>query len=204
MIINGETMLVSNLSYAKLPQDFLLLPILYFFFNLDLVCNIINKNKRIIVFIDDYTVQITSFSITKNLPILQTKIISHLKSQVLFSKTIFQAKKIYKIHFTQNKNRILKAKANILLIIKNQKIYAFQKIKIFDVILDFEVHYSNYITQVCKQGINAVVILKQLKNLRLEAIQQLYISILILIIDYAFVILAPNAIKGVLARLNTI
>lgn len=64
------------------------------------------------------------------------------------------------IYFTQNKKRILKAKVNMLLIIENQKIYAFQEIKILDIVLDYKLSYSSHIAQVCKQGLNAVLTLK--------------------------------------------
>lgn len=56
------------------------------------------------------------------------------------------------------------------LIIKDQRIYTFQKVKILSVVLDSELHYSSHIARTCKQDINIVLALKQLKNLRPKAI----------------------------------
>lgn len=58
----------------------------------------------------------------------------------------------------------LDAEANQPFIIQDQEIYTSHEIKILDVILDTELHYSTHIAQVCKHGINAVLALKQLRT----------------------------------------
>lgn len=163
VVVNGKITLVSIFSHTGLPQGSPLSPILYLFFNSDLVCSVINKNKGAIAFIDDYTTWVTSSNIVENLVILQTKIVPYLESWALSSGATFQAKKTCMVNFTQNKKRILDAKANMPLIIKNQRIHASQEVKILGVVLDFELRYSSHITQACKQGIIAVLALKQLK-----------------------------------------
>lgn len=53
--INGESSSVSLLSQAGLPQGSPLSPIIYLFFNANLVEEVINKNKGSLAFIDDFT-----------------------------------------------------------------------------------------------------------------------------------------------------
>ncbi len=86
-------MSVSSLSHAGLPQASPLSPILYLFFNSDLVRNVINKNKGAIAFIDDYTAWVTGTSIAGNWAILQVKIVPDLESWASSSGATFQAKK---------------------------------------------------------------------------------------------------------------
>ncbi len=108
------------------------------------------------------------------------------------------------VHFTRNKKRILKAEANTPLVIKDQRIHASQEVKILGVLLDSELRYSSAIARLCKQGINAVLALKQLKNPRPKATRQLYTSTVAPFVDYASVIWAPNATKSALSRLDAI
>lgn len=54
IIVNKIIILVNTFLYMELPQNSQLSPILYLFFNLDLVYSIINKNKKVILFINNY------------------------------------------------------------------------------------------------------------------------------------------------------
>ena len=98
----------------------------------------------------------------------------------------------------------MEAEANMLLVIKDRRIRDSQQVKILGDVLDSELRYSSHIARACKRGINAVLALKRLKNLRPKAIGQLYTSTMALIVDYASVIWAPNANKNALSKLNAI
>ena len=43
------------MKYADLPQGSFLSPLLFLFFNADLVKSVINKNRGVITFVDDHT-----------------------------------------------------------------------------------------------------------------------------------------------------
>ncbi len=75
--VNGVTTSVGSLAHAGLSQGSLLSPILYLFFNSDLIRSVINKNKGAIAFIDGYTAWVTRPSITRNVALLQAKIVPH-------------------------------------------------------------------------------------------------------------------------------
>ena len=53
--VNGETTDLISLEHADLPQGLPLSPILFLFFNADLIQSPINKNKGSIAFIDEFT-----------------------------------------------------------------------------------------------------------------------------------------------------
>lgn len=53
--VNGETTDLISLEHAGLPQGLPLSPILFLFFNADLIQGPINKNKGSIAFIDEFT-----------------------------------------------------------------------------------------------------------------------------------------------------
>lgn len=79
-------------------------------FNADPVKRKINKNREAIAFIDDYSAWVTSPSIESNINLLQFQIIPHVKSWAKASGAIFQAKKTYITHFTNNKRVVEKQK----------------------------------------------------------------------------------------------
>ncbi len=95
--INGEISCKTALAQARLPQGSPLSPILYLFFNAELVQGVINKNKGSIAFIDDFTVWVTSLSIGENLNKIRTSIIPHFfrklgsrkRGGILFTKDGF-------------------------------------------------------------------------------------------------------------------
>ncbi len=80
VVVNRVTMSVSSLAHAGLLQSSPLFPILYLFFNSDLICSVINKNKGVGAFIDDYTAWVTGPSIAGNPALLQAKIVPHLEN----------------------------------------------------------------------------------------------------------------------------
>ncbi len=114
-------------------------------FNSDLICSVINENKRAIAFIDDYTAWVTRPSMAGNVALLQAKIIPHLENWALSSEATFQVKKTWMVHFTWNKKRTGEAEADKPLIIGDQRILAHQEVKILGVILDSVLRYSNHI-----------------------------------------------------------
>ncbi len=100
--INGDISCKTALAQAGLPQGSPLSPILYLFFNAELVQGVINKNKGSIAFIDDFTAWVTSPSITENLNKIRTSITLHLESWAHESAAVFNSQKTVFIHSTRN------------------------------------------------------------------------------------------------------
>ena len=76
--VNGETKDLISLEHAGLPQGSPLSPILFLFFNADLIQGPINKNKGSIAFIDDFTAWVTGDTIAQNVEKVQSSVIPHL------------------------------------------------------------------------------------------------------------------------------
>lgn len=99
--VNSTFISVIDLYYAGFSQKFLFSPILYFFFNIDLIKSKINKNQESIVFIDNYLAWIIWNSIEHNIKLFQDMTILYFLSLAKISDVIFQTKKTYFIHFTK-------------------------------------------------------------------------------------------------------
>lgn len=205
VVVNGIPTEVENITNAGLPQGSPLSPILYLFFNANLVSSVINKNKGSIAFIDDYTAWVTRPNIGANVTKLQNEIIPHMEAWAYSSGATFQAKKTYMVHFTQNKARLKDTDADMPLKIKDQSIYPSSEVKILGVVLDANLRYHSHVARVCKRGTNAVLALKRLKNhLRPETARQLFSSTVAPVIDYASIIWALNSTKSSLSKLDSI
>lgn len=64
--INGLTSMPQSLDHPGLPQGSPLSPLLFLFFNAELVKCVINKNRGAIAFVDDYLAWVTGDSIESN------------------------------------------------------------------------------------------------------------------------------------------
>lgn len=90
------------LKVVELLQKSALFLILFLFFNNDLVKIIINKNKKAITFIDDYTAWIIELDIKSNIKHLQITVIPKLEVLAKGSSAIFNLKKIVIVYFIQS------------------------------------------------------------------------------------------------------
>lgn len=77
--MNGITSKPASLPYAGLPQGSSLSPLLFLFFNASLVKSVINKCRRAIVFVDDYSAWVTGNSIVDNVDFLQNHVVGPLE-----------------------------------------------------------------------------------------------------------------------------
>jgi hypothetical protein len=73
--INGETSAMADVRCAGLPQESPLSPMLFLFFNTDLVQSPINKARGAIAFVDDYNAWVTGPSAGANIERLQNEVI---------------------------------------------------------------------------------------------------------------------------------
>lgn len=84
------------LSYCKNYQSFLL----FLFFNINLIKNVINKNRKTIVFVDDYITWLIDDSTEFNIIKLQNQVINLPEKLASRLSTIFHLDKSYLTHFT--------------------------------------------------------------------------------------------------------
>ncbi len=98
--VNGETSTITSLAQAGLPQGSPLSPILYLFFNSDLVTGVINKYKGSLVFILNFTAWVVSPTIADNLRKIRATIIPHLENWIYVSGAVFNSQKTVFTYFT--------------------------------------------------------------------------------------------------------
>ena len=77
--VNGYTSVPQLLEHPGLPQGSLLSPLLFLFFNVDLVKSVINKNWGAITFVDNYSAWVTRDSVESNMIKLQAQVVDLLE-----------------------------------------------------------------------------------------------------------------------------
>ena len=126
----------------------------------------INKNKRCIAFIHDFTVWVTSPSIAENLNKIRASIVPHLETWAHESAAVFNSQKTVFIHFTLTTSKAKSEEALESLTILGATVAPSPSVKILRVILDQKLNYKAHIARASKKGVNAAMALKRLKNLR--------------------------------------
>ena len=100
IMINGQTTAQYQLAQAGLPQGSPLSPILFLFFNADLVQRKIDSNGGTIAFVDDYSAWVTGKTVEANRPGIEA-IIEQALSWERRSGAAFEGEKTAIIHFTR-------------------------------------------------------------------------------------------------------
>ena len=88
--------------------------------------------------------------------------------------------------------------------IRDQSIYSSSEVKILKDIFDAGLRFYSNITWACKRGTDAILTLKQPKNLWPETTRQMLSSAVAPVMDYASIIWASNFTKSSLAKLDDI
>ena len=200
VMVNGKDSEITNLQHAGLPQGSPLSPILFLFFNADLVRGHINRNRGSIAFVDDYSAWFTGDSIQENVEKLQTRIIPRLENWSHISGAIFQPAKTVLTHFSRRRKVLTQEDPPLL--VHGVAVESSKEIKILGVVLDSKLTYKSHIARAAKKGTAAALALKRLRNLRPETARQLYTSTVVPRMDYASMIWGPNATRSALSGLD--
>ncbi|KID81499.1 Endonuclease/exonuclease/phosphatase [Metarhizium guizhouense ARSEF 977] len=145
------------LPQAGLPQGSPLSPILFLFFNADLVQTSISTSGGAIAFVDDYS------------------------AWERRSGATFECKKTAIIHFTRTARQL----CPIAFVIKGQTVRPKETAKVLGVVLDTGLRYKQHIAEAAAKGLSAAMQLKRLCGLSPRVARQLFTAAVAPAMDYA-------------------
>nr|AEB91360.1 unknown [Verticillium dahliae VdLs.17] len=178
--VNGQASEVRTLPQAGLPQGSPLSPILFLFFNADLVQQKINCYGGAIAFVDDFTSWVAGPTTQDNRKGIEAIIEKALDWEQRSGAT-FEADKTAVIHFT----RWAKRSDSEPFTIKGQTVKPKQHVKILGVIMDIGLRYREHIARVATKGLEAAMELKRLRGLTPATARQLFTATVAPVVDYA-------------------
>jgi hypothetical protein len=155
-------------------------PILFLFFNADLVQTQIDRNGGAIAFVDDYTAWVSGPTAQSNRRGMQA-IIDKALDWERRSGATFEAEKTAIIHFTRYTGRIDSEPFTI----KGEKVVPTDQVKILGVVMDSRLHYKQHIARAATKGLEAAMELRRLKGMAPSTTRQLFTAMVAPVVDYA-------------------
>ncbi|KAH7459183.1 hypothetical protein FOMA001_g20218 [Fusarium oxysporum f. sp. matthiolae] len=155
-------------------------PILFLFFNADLVQTQIDRNGGAIAFFDDYTAWVSGPTAQSNRRGIQAVIDKALDWERRSGAT-FKAEKTAIIHFTRYTGRVDSEPFTI----KDERVFPKDRVKILGVIMDSRLHYKQHIARAATKGLGATMELKRLKGTAPSTTRQLFTAMVTPVVDYA-------------------
>ncbi|KAF4311355.1 hypothetical protein GTA08_BOTSDO13081 [Botryosphaeria dothidea] len=141
VVVNGETSRVIDLPQAGLPQGSPLSPMLFLFFNADLVY-----------------AWVTGSSASENVAKLQRTVVARAEEWEATSGATFETGKTTLIYFTRNEQR----RSDEPIVVKGREVHPKAEAKILGVVFDQELRFKAYAGRIAKRGIQAALALKRL------------------------------------------
>ena len=185
MMVNGRESDVSEITYPGLPQGSPLSPILYVFFNADLVQEVVNGDQGALGFVDDYTRWVVSDTIDQNMETLQSRVIPRALDWAASSGVTFEDDKTTLIHFIRDARLKKMPRPLQALQIGRALVPPSHATKVLGVTLDSQLTFKDHLAQVTQKAWRRVRMLSRLRGLRPGAVRQLYQSIVLSGLDYA-------------------
>ncbi|KAM6505284.1 hypothetical protein FSOLCH5_15485 [Fusarium solani] len=181
--VNGYTSGLQELPQAGLPQGSPLSPVLFLFFNADLVQSRIDSRGGSIAFVDDYSAWVTGPTAEANRDGIQT-IIDRALAWERRSGATFECDKTTIVHFT----RVAERTSHTPFTIKGEEVKPKQEAKILGVVMDTKLRFKKHMAEAATKGLSAAMCLRRLKMLSPRTARQLFVSTVAPAMDYASVV----------------
>jgi ribonuclease HI len=178
--INGQLSEVQSLPQAGLPQGSPLSPILFLFFNADLVQRQIDSQGGAVAFVDDFTAWVTGSTAQSNREGIEA-IINEALDWERRSGATFEAEKTAIIHFAP---KTCKSDHDPFTI-KGQTVVPQDHVKILGLLMDTRLKYKEHIARAASKGLEAAMELRRLRGLTPASARQLFTSTVAPVVDYA-------------------
>ncbi|KAF3392112.1 hypothetical protein DPV78_010808 [Talaromyces pinophilus] len=180
ILVNGSTSEQRELPQAGLPQGSPLSPILFLFFNADLVQHKISAAGGSIAFVDDYTAWVIGPTAESNRPGIQA-IIDRALDWERQSGATFESEKTAIIHFTRNIDR----SSSTPFTIRGTMVKPKDSAKILGVMMDSQLRFKKHIANAATKRLKAAMALRRLKIISPRIARQLFRATVAPVADYA-------------------
>jgi len=201
VVVNGHRKHEEELPHSGLPQGSPLSPILFLFFNADLLEQAI-PNGGTMAFVDDYTAWVVGASAEDNTNVIQQTVLPRLKEWEESSGAVFEASKTVFVHYTRSRRQ--GAVSDKVLTFKGEDIKLTCAAKILGVIMDSALKFRQHLARASKRAVAAAQAVRRMKNMRPSTTRQLVSSMVFPVVDYASVVWSPGATDRTLAALKTV
>ncbi len=186
---------------AGLAQGSPLSPILFAFFNADLVEQPVNIYGGASAFIDDYFRWRVGRSAEENLARIQSEDVPRIETWAQRTGSCFAAEKTELIHFTRKKGEYLEGQ----IVLNGTAVRPSPTAKLLGVVFDRELRWKEHVQQAIKRATKTTIALCGLRHLRPEQMRQLYQACVTPVVDYASTVWHdPLRDKTHLRHLNTV
>jgi ribonuclease HI len=199
VVVNGFASEVEDLPQSGLPQGSPLAPILFLFFNADLVQSPVKEGGSM-AFVDDYTAWVVGTSANRNTRKIQRDILPKLEKWEKESGAVFESSKTAFIHFTRNTT--LNRDSDMPLQFKQDAIQPVQSVKILGITMDQGLRYKEHLANKAEKAYKAALALKRLQGLSPSSMRQLFSATVAPIMDYGSPIWHLVVSSKVLSILN--
>jgi hypothetical protein len=171
----------TDIKYPGIPQGSPLSPLLYIFYNADLVERKINGKGGAMGFVDDFSAWVVGDNEKQTTKDIQDTIIPHATQWAEQSGAIFETDKTSLIYFTRRH----KHDNSTPLRFGNDEILPQDNVKLLGVTLDKRLSMRPHITKVVNKATYACISFQSIKGLRPNQARQIYRSCVLPIVDYA-------------------
>jgi hypothetical protein len=174
---------ISEIEHVGIPQGSPLLPILYVFYNENLVQGRISTSEGSIGFIDDYNAWVIGPSAAENTRKLQTQLLPRAEKWTRESGAVFEAEKTTFIHFVRplQPDRV----PSNHLIFGNKTIAPKRSAKILGVTMDSGLSMNEHVSKAIEKATGKCMALRKIRSVRPAQMRQMYMAAVVPTTDYA-------------------
>lgn len=172
---------IAPLDNAGLAQGSPLSPILFTFFNSELVDQAVTPHGGASAFINDYFRWRVGPSAEDNLAKIQSEDIPRIKAWARRTGSHFAAEKTELIHLTRKRSQHLQGQV----VMNGETIKPSPTAKLLGVVFDQELRWKEHVQQAIKHATKVSIALAGLRHLRPEPMRQIYQACVTPVVDYS-------------------